>query len=154
MYFKRDRYVCGLQNKHGKKACSDNFRPKENELIQALLNDLNQLYFSKVSASSTGNLLDRHLNKLNTKATTDIDKIQNELMHLREKKQKALDKMLDDKIDQDAYDGLVAKLNPQIEQLVKKLNHLQTEESNKNVDITELKSYILRNLIPKNQSVS
>ena len=54
MHFKRDRYVCGHQNKHGKKACSDNFRPIEDKLKQAILNDLNTLYFSKVSEVTDG----------------------------------------------------------------------------------------------------
>lgn len=55
MHFKRDRYVCGKQNKFSKKACPDNFRPKELLLSQVLL---------------------------------------------------------DEKIDQDAYDGLIIQLNP------------------------------------------
>lgn len=36
--------------------------------------------------------------------------------------------LLDDKIDQDAYDGVVATLNTQIEKLVEQLNMLQYEE--------------------------
>lgn len=47
MHFKRVLYVCGHQNKHGKKTCPENFLPKENEFIQMLLDDLNHLYFSK-----------------------------------------------------------------------------------------------------------
>ncbi|KWU61139.1 hypothetical protein AWX17_18675 [Priestia megaterium] len=75
-----------------------------------LLNDLNQLYFSKVSTVSTEKLLDNYLEKIEIKYVTDIEKIKNELTQLLVKKQKVLGKMLDDKIDQDAYDGLVANL--------------------------------------------
>ena len=57
--------------------------------------------------------------------------------------------LLDDKIGQDSYDGVVAKLNPQIEQLVIKCNELQSEKTNTNVDVVELKAYILRQLNPK-----
>ena len=53
--------------------------------------------------------------------------------------------LLDDKIGQDSYDGVVAKLNPQIEQLVIKCNELQSEKTNTNVDVVELKAYILNN---------
>lgn len=57
MHFKRDRYVCERQNKFGKKACPENFRPKELLLSQVLLDDLNQLYFSNISKAATEKLL-------------------------------------------------------------------------------------------------
>lgn len=57
--------------------------------------------------------------------------------------------LLDDKIDQDSYDGVVAKLKPQIEQLIIKCNELQNEKTNTIVDVAELKAYILRQLNPK-----
>ncbi len=101
MHFKRDRYVCGYQNKHGKKADSTS---------QAL---------------------------------------QTELTQLRKKKQKALDKLLDDKIDQGAYDDLVTGLNPKIEKLVQQLNELNNEETELIVSKDELKTYILSQLNPK-----
>lgn len=44
-------------------------------------------------------------------------------------KQKALDLLLDDKINQEDYDGLVVILNPVIEELVEQLNLLQYKES-------------------------
>lgn len=36
-HFKRNRYVCGHQNKHGKKTCPDNFRPIETKLNKQFL---------------------------------------------------------------------------------------------------------------------
>lgn len=149
MHFKRDRYVCGHQNKYGKKACPDNFRPIERELIKSLLNDLNTLYFSNVSIASIEKLLENQLEKLKSKPVNDTEKFQKQLASLRAKKQKALDMLLDDKIDQEAYDGVVANLNPQIEKLVEQLNMLQFEENNNQVDVAELKAYILRQLNPK-----
>lgn len=44
------------------------------------------------------------------------------------------------KIDQDSYDGVVVKLNPQIEQLIIKCNELQSEKTNTIVNVAELKS--------------
>ncbi|MCY7716970.1 recombinase family protein [Bacillus altitudinis] len=149
MHFKRDRYVCGNQNKHGKKACPDNFRPIEKELVQVLLNDLNTIYFSNVSVASTEKLLDNNLKKLNSKSVNNHEKLQKQLASLRTKKQKALDLLLDDKINQEDYDGLVATLNPEIEKLVEQLNLLQYEESNMQVDVANLKAYILNQLNPK-----
>ena len=148
MHFKRDRYVCGNQNKHGKKACPDNFRPIEKELIQVLLNDLNTIYFSNVSVASTEKLLDNNLKKLNSKPVNNHEKLLKQLTSLRTKKQKALDLLLDDKINQDDYDGLVVILNPEIEKLVEQLNLLQYEESNMQVDVANLKAYILNQLNP------
>lgn len=149
MHFKRDRYVGGNQNKHGKKACPDNFRPIEKEIIRVLLNDLNTIYFSNVSIASTENLLDNNLKKLNSKPVNNHEKIQKQLASLRTKKQKALDLLLDNKINQKDYDGLVATLNPEIEKLVEQLNLLQYEESNLQVDVANLKAYILNQLNPK-----
>lgn len=64
-------------------------------------------------------------------------------------KQKALAKLLEDKIDQDVYDGLIATLNPQIEKLTEQLNVLQYEENSTTVNVSELKTYILQHLNPK-----
>lgn len=86
MHFKRDCYVCGNQNKHGKKACPDNFRPIEKELVQVLLNDLNTIYFSNVSVASTEKLLDNNLKKLNSKPVNNHEKLQKQLASLRTKK--------------------------------------------------------------------
>jgi hypothetical protein len=77
------------------------------------------------------------------------EKIQKQLASLRTKKQKALDLLLDDKINQEDHDGLVATLNPEIEKLVEQLNLLQYEESNMQVDVANLKAYILNQLNPK-----
>lgn len=68
---------------------------------------------------------------------------------MKARKQKALDMLLDEKIDQDAYDGLIMKLNPKIEQLVKKQEQLKSEASGMVVDEEELKAYILNQLNPK-----
>ncbi|WP_226001524.1 hypothetical protein [Paenibacillus sp. BJ-4] len=77
------------------------------------------------------------------------EKLQKQLASLRTKKQKALDLLLDDKINQEDYDGLVVILNPEIEKLVEQVNLLQYEESNMQVDIANLKAYILNQLNPK-----
>ncbi|HWL22692.1 MAG TPA: recombinase family protein [Ureibacillus sp.] len=149
MHFKRDRYVCGHQNKHGKKACSVNFRPIEDKLKQAILNDLNTLYFSKISKESTQKLLDQQLSKLQMDTNNEVQQYEKDLTKLRMKKQKALDKLLDDKIEQDVYDDLIATLNPKIEELVNKLNVLKEDDNNTHVDVTKLKEYILQQLNPK-----
>lgn len=44
---------------------------------------------------------------------------------------------------------MIAKLYPQIEQLVRQLNLLQSEEVSMTVDIAELKTHILSELNPK-----
>lgn len=151
MHFKRDRYVCGYQNKHGKKACSDNFRPIEKDLIRLLLNDLNQIYFSNVSYESIEKLVENKVNKSLSAKNDDSPSqaLQTELTQLRKKKQKAFDKLLDDKIDQGAYDDLVTGLNPKIEKLVQQLNELNNEETELIVSKDELKTYILSQLNPK-----
>lgn len=46
------------------------------------------------------------------------EELQKRLASLRTKKQKALDLLLDDKINQEDYGGLVAALNPEIEKLL------------------------------------
>lgn len=145
MHFKRDRYVCGHQNKHGKKACPDNFRPIEKKLATQLLIDLNTLYFSKTDNSYTGQAID---NK-DASYTSDIENFQNQLLLLRAKKQKALDMLLDDKIDQEAYDTVVKTINPKIDLLVKQLSLLQYEENNSNVGVEDFKTYISHQFNPK-----
>lgn len=53
---------------------------------------------------------------------------------------------LDDKIGQKAYDTVVNKLNPQIEQLVTQINLIKPEEVNVSLDLAELKADILKQL--------
>ena len=104
MQFKRDRYVGGHQNKYGKIACSENFRPKEKDLITFLLNDLNSLYFSNIKTTEVEQLIESKLKKIKQQVSPR-EKWQSELTQLKEKKQKALDKLLEDKIDRDSYDN-------------------------------------------------
>ena len=145
MQFKRDRYVCGNQNKHGKIACSDNFRPKEKDLITLLLNDLNSLYFSDIKTKEVECLVESKLKNL-MQQVSPKEKLQSELTQLKEKKQKALDKLLEDKIDQDAYDGLVIKINPIIDTITQQLYDLELETSTTKGSIAELKEYVLKQL--------
>ncbi|WP_160033771.1 hypothetical protein [Paenibacillus sp. An7] len=63
-----------------------------------------------------------------------------------QRKQKAFEKLLDDKIDQDAYDGLIAILNPQIDQLKVELKELQAESKTTDGAINDLKEYALNYL--------
>lgn len=150
MHFKRDRYVCGYQNKYRKKACSENFRPIEKKLIQAILDDLNSLYFSKVSLSSFEKLLDKQVENSQTKVNNDLENLNLKLTSLRKKKQKALELLLDDKIDQDSFNNLALTLNPQIDDLVEKINLLEDEEeSETTIDVEELKHYIREKLNPE-----
>ena len=79
----------------------------------------------------------------------EVQQSEKELTKLRMKKQKALDKLLDDLIEQEVYDELIAALNPKIEELVKKLNILIEDDNNTLVDVTKLKEYILQQLNPK-----
>lgn len=127
MHFKRDCYTCRHQNKHGKIACSDNFRPIEKELINTLLQDINSLYFADLKQLKLEKLLDSKINSLKKNTFSKEVSISNELEKLTQRKQKALEKLLDDKIDQDVYDGLIATLNPQINQLKDELRVLQAE---------------------------
>ncbi|WP_336046150.1 recombinase family protein [Solibacillus ferritrahens] len=145
MQFKRDRYVCGKQNKHGKVACSENFRPKEKDLIQSLLNDINSLYFSHLTASDVEKLVVSKLEKIKQQVSP-IKKLQTEIANLKEKKIKALDKLVSDKIDQDTYDGLIAKINPVIVTLTQQLNDFELEASSTNGSVDDLKKYILKHL--------
>lgn len=146
MQFKRDRYVCGHQNKHGKIACSENFRPKERELIQYILQDINTLYFADLKKQHVEKLLDSKLNAIKKKESTSEETIAIELEKLMLRKQKALEKLLDDKIDQDAYDGLIANLNPQIDQLKLDLKKFKSELQATNGNIDDLKDYVLNKL--------
>lgn len=146
MHFKRDRYVCGNQNKHGKIACSDNYRPKEKDLITVLLNDINTLYFANLKNEQVEKLLDSKLNALKKQQLTQEEWLSIELEKLTQRKQKALEKLLDDKIDQDAYDGLIATLNPQIDHLKAELKELQAESKATNGAINDLKEYVLKHL--------
>lgn len=68
---------------------------------------------------------------------------------LRLKKQRALEMLLDDKIIQEDYDVLVAKLNPQIDQLKDELNVLVENDSTTTVNQQELKAHIQSQLNPK-----
>lgn len=103
--------------------------------------DLNTLYFD---ASSQ-----RILNNRENNYSADIEDLHNQLISHRAKKQKALDMLLDDKIDQEAYDTVVGTINPKIELLVKQLSLLQYEENNSNVGVEELRIYISRQINPK-----
>lgn len=149
MHFKRDRYVCGHQNKHGKKACPENFRPIEKDLKEVILNDLNALYFSNIRAKDTEKLLEKKLKKLEVKPKSNYEIFQSKVLALKTKKQRALEMLLDDKIDQEAYDTVVNKLNPQIEELVTQINLIKPEEVKVSVDLAELRAYILKQLNPK-----
>lgn len=146
MQFKRDRYVCGHQNKHGKIACSDNYRPIEKELIKCLLKDINTLYFSTIQKNDVEKLLDSKLTSTKNKKLSKVESVIKEIEELKKRKQKALEKLLDDKIDQDAYDDLIANLNPKIEQLRKDLNEVQKESKATNGNIEDLKKYVLNHL--------
>lgn len=145
MHFKRDRYVCGKQNKHEKKACSDNSRPKEKDLIASLLKDVNSLYFSDLKSVNIDQIVESKLRKVDQKISP-IEKLQLDINKLKEKKQKALNKLLDDKIDQDAYDGLITKINPAIDDLTQQLNELETEVTSASGNIEDLKEYVLKQL--------
>lgn len=63
-----------------------------------------------------------------------------------QRKQKALEKLLDDKIEQEAYDGLIANLNPQIDKPKAELIEIQTELKATNGNINDLKDYVLNKL--------
>lgn len=145
MQFKRGRYVCGHQNKHDKIACSENFRPKEKDLITSLLNDINSLYFSNIKLKEVKQLIESKLKKV-TQQVSPTEKLQLELTQLKEKKQKALDKLLEGKIVQDAYDGLVAKITLAIDAITQQLNDLELEATNTNGNINDLKEYVLKQL--------
>ncbi|WP_186278738.1 recombinase family protein [Lysinibacillus sp. BW-2-10] len=145
MQFKRDRYVCGHKNKHGKIACSENFRPKEKDLIALLLKELNSLYFSNISTNEIEHLVETKIKKKKQQISPK-EHLQLELTRLKDKKQRALDKLLDDKIDQDAYDGLVTKLNPEIEAITRQLNDIEHESNASNGSIDDLKNYVLKQL--------
>lgn len=149
MHFKRDCYVCGYQNKYGKKACPDNFRPVESDLKKLVLDDLNALCFKSLNHSSIEKLIDTELQKDLEKQSKETTTIQKELMQLRNRKDKALEKLLDEKISQEDYDNFLSKLNPQIESLVDKLKTLKTNEVETNVTLDELKLYLLKQLNPK-----
>lgn len=51
--------------------------------------------------------------------------------------------MSDDKIDQESYDNAVEEFNIQLEKLRSKIQTIQNEETNLNVNIQDLKNYIL-----------
>ena len=94
-------------------------------------------------------LLEKKLENVQVQSNNDLDNYQSKLASLRSKKQRALEMLLDDKIAQEDYDDLVAKLNPQIDSLTSKINELQSEEPSTTVNIAELKAYILQQLNPK-----
>ena len=87
MQFKRDRYVCGHQNKHGKIACSKNFRPKESDLTSLLLKEINSLYFTNVTQQNVEKLVQSKLNKIQQQVSPK-EKLFSELTLLKEKKTK------------------------------------------------------------------
>ncbi|MFJ7699048.1 hypothetical protein [Lysinibacillus fusiformis] len=64
---------------------------------------MNTLYFSKVSEVSTHKLLDQQLSKLQMNTNNEVKEYEKELTKLRMKKQKALDKLLEDLIEQEVY---------------------------------------------------
>lgn len=62
---------------------------------------------------------------------------------MNNKKQKLLNLLSDDKIDQESYDNAVEEFNIQLEKLRSKIQTIQNEETNLNVNIQDLKNYIL-----------
>lgn len=143
MHFKRDRYVCGKQNKFGKAACSDNFRPLESTLIKSLLDDINNIYFSCISEKTIDALLEKQLTNFEADRANESNKnnIALALDKLNKRKKKAIDLLLDESIDKDDYDLLMKELNPQIDQLRAELKTL-VESDTTTVDRQELKAYI------------
>lgn len=150
MHFKRDRYVCGKQNKFGKAACSDNFRAIESKLIKALLNDINNIYFSTISEKTIDTLLEKQLTKFEADLADENrkDSISLALDKLTKRKKKAINLLLDESIDKDDYDLLMKELNPQIDQLKDEL-HALVESDTTAVDRQQLKAYIQSQLNPK-----
>lgn len=122
--------MCEHQNKHGKIACSDNFRPVEKDLIKVLLQDINSLYFADLKQQKIEKLLDSKLNSLKKNELSREESISNELEKLMQRKQKALKKLLDDKIDQ----------------LKAELKEIQAESKATNGAIDDLKEYVLKHL--------
>lgn len=151
MHFKHDRYCCGKQNKFGKAAYSDNFRPIETALIKTLLEDINDIYFSDISGKVIDSLIEKQLTKFqdNASSVNNQETLAKALDKLNVRKKKAINLLLDESIDKDAYDLLMKELNPQIDQLKSELNEFVEQDNITTVDRQELKAYIQSHLDPK-----
>lgn len=136
MHFKRDRYVCGKQNKFDKAACSENFRPVESALIKSLLEDINYAYFSNIPGKVLDSLIEKQLTKFESDVSNNRsqDNITSALDFLNKRKKKAINLLLDESINKDDYDLLMNELNPQIDQLKAELNELVENDTTTTVD--------------------
>jgi site-specific DNA recombinase len=118
-------YICGNYNKHGAKACS-NHLVREADLHSVILQDFKTLV-SSLNNDSVIRSLEAKLRKQKQQAQKQIKSLSKELEHLKSKKKKTLNLLVDDIISKEDYDEYINDINKQIDDL--SLIITQTESS-------------------------
>lgn len=120
MHFKKNRrgYICGNYNKHGEKACSDHIII-ETELANAILNDIRFL-LSNVKNDKVIAEITKKVNSQKQKLERELKSYLKEIENLTNKKNKALDKFINDDISKEEYDTFKSSIDFQIKELTEK----------------------------------
>lgn len=137
MHYKKNSkgYICGNYNKHGSKACS-NHLTKESDLVEAILNDLNELA-SSINNQSHLNSLQSKLQKQKQAAKKKIDSNISEIEKLKSKKKKTLSLLVEEAITKEDYNEFIKEMNERItnaEEEVEDLRkRIQSQHEDKNI---------------------
>ncbi|MEH6957260.1 recombinase family protein [Neobacillus drentensis] len=103
MHFKKNRrgYICGSYNKHGSKACSDHL-VKENDLIAAILNDIQRL-LADVSEENVLTKLELKMKKQFAQLEKEATAINQRIAKLKKQKTNLIQLLADEVINQQEY---------------------------------------------------
>jgi site-specific DNA recombinase len=148
MHFKKNRkgYVCGSFNKHGKKACSDHII-RETDLSNAILTDI-KFMLSNIRNEKVISEVEKKVTSQKKKLEKDLKNCSKEIESLMSKKNKALNKFVNDEISKEDYDTFKASIDFQIKELSEKEQEYKTliaEKFNTNLldELDGLKEKIL-----------
>lgn len=126
MHFKKNRngYVCGNFNKHGKKACSDHII-REAELANAILADI-KFMLSNIKNEKVIAQIEKRVTSEKKKLEKELRNCSKEIESLTSKKNKALDKFINDEITKEDYDTFKSSIDLTLNELTKKEQEYKT----------------------------
>lgn len=107
MWYRSNRkgYICGTYARHGNIACT-NHAVKEQNLIEAILNDLKAMY-NKLNLPDLDAKVKQRINANEKKMTKQLQAIDKQVQKQMDLKKNALQKFVNDDITKDDYDDLV-----------------------------------------------
>lgn len=142
MHFKKNRkgYVCGAYNKHGGKACSDHM-VREDVLSNKILNDINQAikYVDKDNFFSD---FKDTISKYISDSRAKLKYLENRMVTLSKRKNKALSLFIDNKITQENYNLFIDDIDLKIQKINIQKKELESFDNEFNIEnvLSKIKS--------------